>query len=358
MKNKNKVLIIAEVGVNHNGSFSNIKKLIKGANIAGADFVKFQNWTANKLVTSNAKMAPYQIKNTKFQKSQLDMLTPLELNKKIYPKIIKETKRNNIKFLSSPFDEENYVFLKQKLKQKIIKIPSGEIQNYLMLSKANIKKDKLFISSGMANLKEISETLNFLVKDEIYKFIRGKIHIKKNNNYNTLKKNVVLMHCVTDYPVRDNFANLRSINTLKNNFQLTTGYSDHTLGIEAPLIAASLGAKLIEKHITLDNKMKGPDHKASLNLSDFKIMVSSIRKFEKMIGDGVKKLQNCEKENLKIARKSIIANKNISKGESFTLENLTLKRPATGVSSKFFFKYIGKKSKYNYEFDDLIKSQK
>ena len=169
MKKRSKILIIAEVGVNHNGSFSNIKKLIKGAKKADADFVKFQNWSANKLVTANAKMAPYQIKNTKSEKSQIDMLKPLELKRSIYPKIIKQTKKNNIKFLSSPFDEESFLFLKKNLGQKIIKIPSGEINNFLMLSKANIKKDKMFISTGMANMHEIAETLNFLAKDKIYK---------------------------------------------------------------------------------------------------------------------------------------------------------------------------------------------
>ena len=165
------------------------------------------------------------------------------------------------------------------------------------------------------------------------------------------------MHCVTDYPVQDKFANLKSIETLKKNFQLTIGYSDHTLGIEAPLIAVSLGAKLIEKHITLDNDMKGPDHKASLNINDFVKMVSSIRKFENMIGNGIKKLQKCEKENLKIARKSLVANTRILKNEKFSEKNLTVKRPATGVSSKNYFKYLGKKSKYNYKFNDLIKFQ-
>jgi len=355
---KNKILIIAEVGVNHNGSFSNIKKLIKGAKKADADFVKFQNWTANRLVTDKAKMAPYQIKNTKFKKSQIEMLKPLELDKSIYPKIIKETKKNNIKFLSSPFDEESYMFLKKKLNQKFIKIPSGEINNFLMLSKVNIKKDKLFISTGMADLKEISEALNFIVKDKIYKFINNSIKIKKNKNYYVLKKNIILMHCVTDYPVKDEFANLLSIKTLKKNFHLPVGYSDHTLGIEAPLIAVSLGAELIEKHITLNNNMKGPDHKASLDIKNFIKMVASIRKYQKMIGNGIKKLQICEKENLKIARKSLIANKDILKNEKFSIKNLTVKRPGTGVSSKFYFKYLGKKSKFNYRFNDIIKPQK
>ena len=165
------------------------------------------------------------------------------------------------------------------------------------------------------------------------------------------------MHCVTDYPVKEGFANLKCIETLKNNFQLTTGYSDHTLGIEAPLIAVSLGAKLIEKHITLNNKMKGPDHKASLNLKDFGKMVLQIRKYQNMIGNGIKKLQSCEKENLKVARKSLVAKKQIIKGEKFDLNNITVKRPASGISSKFYFKYIGKKSKFNYSQDDLIKFQ-
>lgn len=227
-----------------------------------------------------------------------------------------------------------------------------------MLSKVNIKKDKLFISTGMADLKEISEALNFIVKDKIYKFINNSIKIKKNKNYYVLKKNIILMHCVTDYPVKDEFANLLSIKTLKKNFHLPVGYSDHTLGIEAPLIAVSLGAELIEKHITLNNNMKGPDHKASLDIKNFIKMVASIRKYQKMIGNGIKKLQICEKENLKIARKSLIANKDILKNEKFSIKNLTVKRPGTGVSSKFYFKYLGKKSKFNYRFNDIIKPQK
>ena len=263
IKQHNKVIVIAEVGVNHNGKIKIAKKMIKIAKNCGADYVKFQNWKANNLVTENAKMAPYQIKKKKKKQRQIDLLKPLELKKNDYFILKTFANKNKINFLSSPFDEENYLFLTKNLKCKEIKIPSGEINNFLMLSNINLKKEYIFISTGMSNLEEIAHTLNFIAKKKVFKVKKSRIIINDKKKLLFLKKRLCLLHCVTDYPVDDKFANLNAIKTLEKEFQLNVGYSDHTAGILAPIIAASLGAKVIEKHITLNKRSKGPDHKAS-----------------------------------------------------------------------------------------------
>ena len=352
--NKKKIIIIAEIGVNHNGNINLAKKLIILAKKCGADFVKFQNWKAEDLVTRDAKMAKYQIHNTKKKIKQLDLLRPLELNEKNYFEIENFAKKNRIKFLSSPFDEKNFEFLSKKIKSKVIKIPSGEINNYLMLSKVKLNKHKILLSTGMSNLKEITNTLNFIIKDKIYFFKKGKVKILKKKKLNYFRKKICILHCVTDYPVSEEFANLKAIKTLSNSFQLPVGYSDHTLGVEAPVIAASLGAEIIEKHITINKKLKGPDHKASLSPPEFKNMVKKIRNFEKMLGNGLKLPQKCEIKNMKIARKSIVARKKINKGEKFDINNITVKRPAGGLDPSVYFHMIGKLSKKNYKKDEKI----
>ncbi len=352
---KNKVIIIAEIGVNHNGKVNIAKKLIMAAKKSGANYVKFHNWKAEDLVTNGANMAPYQIKNAKKKMTQIEMLRPLELsNDKIYL-LKKFSEKNKINFLSSPFDEKNFLYLSNFLKCKLIKIPSGEINNYLMLSKSDLKKHKLIISTGMSNLKEIAETVNFIAKTKIFKILNDNIRIINKKKHQYIKNRIYILHCVTDYPVADQFANLSCIKTLKDKLQLNIGYSDHTLGVVAPLIAVALGAQIIEKHITLNNKMKGPDHRASLNPTEFKKMCSYIRKYELMMGNGVKKIQKCEIQNFKIARKSIYARTFIKKGDLFTLKNLSVKRPAEGISPNKYFKVVGKKSNKNYKIDQLIK---
>ncbi len=350
----NKINIIAEIGVNHNGNMNLAKKLIKQAKDCGADFVKFQNWKAEKLVTKSAQMAQYQKRNTKKKFKQIDLLKPLELKEKDYFGLHKFSKNMKIEFLSSPFDEESCQFLIQQLKCKIIKIPSGEINNFLMLSKIDLKKQKIYISTGMANLSEIAECINFVAKSKVYLIKRNKIKIKKKSKLNFLKKRIILMHCVTDYPVSDKYANLKAIKTIKDTFQLPVGYSDHTQGIIAPIIAATLGAKLIEKHLTYDQKLKGPDHKASLNPHQFKLMVKNIRSFEQMLGSGIKSPQICEIKNMKVARKSIVAKRKIKIGEHFNFKNITVKRPSGGKDPSKFFKVIGKKAKKNYVTDQKI----
>jgi len=352
-KNK-KINIIAEIGVNHNGKINLAKKLIRHAKYSGADFVKFQNWKAASLVTQNAKMATYQIKNTKKKIKQIDLLKPLELKEQDYFLLKDFANQTNIRFISSPFDELSYKFLANKMKCKIIKIPSGEINNFLMLDNVNLSRHKLFISTGMASMSEIVNCLNFIAKTKVYKINKDKIKILNKKKLNFLKKKIILMHCVTDYPVSENFANLSAIKTMKEAFQLPIGYSDHTKGNIAAIIAVSFGAVLIEKHLTYNKNLNGPDHKASLNPAEFKIMVQNIRTFEKMVGNGIKSPQICEKGNMNIARKSIVAKQKIEIGETFTMKNITVKRPAGGKDPSKFFKFLGKKAQKNYIKDQKI----
>ena len=352
---KEKIFIIAEIGVNHNGNLSLAKKLVVAAKKSGADAVKFQNFTAEKLVTKNAKKAPYQVKNTKNNKSQFEMLKKLELKKNYYFKLLKFCKSKKIEFLSSVFDAESISFLTKKLKINKIKIPSGEITNTLILDKLNLKDYYVILSTGMSNLQEIINAINTIARKKIYKLVNKKILINNKKEFNKIKEKIIVMHCVTDYPVENKYANLQCINTLQNDLKVQIGYSDHTKGILAPLIAVSKGAKIIEKHFTLDNNMSGPDHSASLNPSEFKKMVDDIRTFETMNGKGIKKLFKCEKINKKVVRKSLVANTFIKKGEKFTYKNITTKRPGYGICSSKIKEYINKISKKNYQLDDLIK---
>jgi N-acetylneuraminate synthase len=351
---KNKIFIIAEIGVNHNGNLSLAKKLILAAKKSGADAVKFQNFTAEKLVTKNAKKAPYQEKNTKNNKPQFDMLKKLEFKKDYYYELLKFCKSKKIKFLSSVFDGESIDFLKNELKINTIKVPSGEITNPLILDRLNLEHYYIILSTGMSSIKEIVNAINIISKKVVYKIVNKKIIINNKKEFNIIKKKLIVMHCVTDYPVEDRYANLQCINTMQNDLKIEIGYSDHTKGIIAPLIAVSKGAKVIEKHFTINKNMKGPDHLASLNPQEFKKMVESIRTFEKMNGVGIKKMFNCERINKKIARKSLIANTVIKKGERFTYRNITTKRPGNGVCSSKFKKYINMISKKNYQPDDFI----
>ncbi|MDA7780399.1 N-acetylneuraminate synthase family protein [Candidatus Pelagibacter sp.] len=349
-----RVIIIAEAGVNHNGKIKLAKKLIDIAKNCGADFIKFQNWQAKDLVTNYAKMAPYQIKNTKKNFNQIELLKPLELKKKYYPVLKKYSKIKKIGFLSSPFDEKNYRYLTKELGCKLVKIPSGEINNFFMLNEVDLKKEKLIMSTGMSNLKEIAQAINFIAKSKVYKVHNNKVKLLNIKKYNYIKDKISLLHCVTDYPVQEKFANLKCIKTLINNFKLNVGYSDHTSGILAPIIAVSLGAKIVEKHLTINKKMSGPDHKASIEENEFLEMTKNIRSYEKMIGTGFKDIQKCEIKNMKIARKSIVARTKILKGEIFNFSNLTAKRPASGKRPSDLFEYLGKRSKKIYKKDDLI----
>ena len=285
-----RVFVIAEAGVNHNGNIKIAKKLIDVAANAGADAVKFQTFKAENLATKNLKKASYQ-KNINNKENQFDMLKKLELNEKMHLQLIKHSKKKNIKFLSSPFDHESIEML-HKLGLDIIKIPSGEITNLPYLRHIGKLKKKIILSTGMANIIEIKNALNILLKS------------------GTKKKNITVLHANTEYPTPMKDVNLRAMITIGKKFDINIGYSDHTLGIEVPLAAVAMGASCIEKHFTLDCNMEGPDHKASLEPNQLKTMVLAIRNIETALGSSIKKLSNSEKKNLNIVRKSIVAKSN------------------------------------------------
>lgn len=325
-----KVFIIAEAGVNHNGSLDLAKKLVDKALEAGVDCIKFQTFKSENLVSMSAQMAEYQKENLGKDESQYKMLKELEISFEEFKELKKYCEEKNIMFLSTPFDLESCDFLND-LDMKIFKIPSGEITNLPYLRKINSFGKKVILSTGMANLNEIQDALNVL-KD----------------------CDVSLLHCTTEYPCPYDNVNLNAIDTLKKEFKLEVGYSDHTQGIEVPIAAVAKGATIIEKHFTLDRNMEGPDHKASLEPNELKQMVTSIRNIEKAFGNGTKEPQECEKKNIEIARKSIVAKINIKKGEIFTENNLTTKRPGSGISPMKWDFIIGKTATKDYQEDELI----
>lgn len=330
-----KIIIIAEAGVNHNGDLNLAKKLVQEAAYAGADYVKFQSFDTEDIVTKDAKQASYQEKNTKTKQSQYDMLKKLELDKKAHIELIKECEKCGINFLSTAFDLKNIELLNE-LGLEIFKIPSGEITNLPYLKAIARLNKKVFMSTGMSNLAQIQEALDILCK------------------YGTKRKNITLLHCNTQYPTPFEDANLNAMLTLKDAFKLDVGYSDHTQGISVALGAAALGALVIEKHFTLDKSMQGPDHKASLEPCELRAMIKGIREIEMALGDGIKRISKSEKENAKIARKSLVALKDIKKGEILSEENLGTKRPANGISAIRYDEYIGKKALKNYKKDEFI----
>ena len=332
---KSKIIIIAEAGVNHNGKLSEAKKLIKAASLAGADYVKFQTYDPDSMIRKKTKLANYQKKNIKSNVTQYKMLKKYKLNENWYESLITYSKKNNIKFLSSPFDIKSILFLK-KFNLDFIKIPSGEIDNIPYLIKIAQLKKKIILSTGMSNFEEVSKA------------------IKVFKNAGLKKKYINILHCHSDYPSKPINLNLKVLLNLRSKLGVNIGYSDHSEGLEAPIISVAYGAKIIEKHLTLNRKSKGPDHKASLEPDIFKKMVQSIRIAEKMIGDGIKKPTNAELKNKILVRKSIVASKNIKKGEKFTENNITTKRPALGKSPMLFNKLINKRAKLNYKKDDYI----
>ena len=333
---KQKTIIIAEIGVNHNGNINLAYKLIDKAAEAGADFAKFQTSIADYHISKHAEKAEYQKKNTNKNESQVQMARKLCLKVSDFPKIYNYCKKKKIKFLSSPFDIPSIKFLK-RYNKNFYKIPSGEITNLPYLEEIGKLKSKIILSTGMSSIKEISEAIKILI------------------NFGTKKRDITILHCNTEYPTPYEDVNLRAMVEMKNFFNCTVGYSDHTSGIIVPIMAVSLGAKVIEKHLTLDRKMTGPDHKASIEPFEFTDMVQKIRLAEKILGSSEKKITKSEKKNIKIARKSIVASKKIFKGEIFTIDNLLVKRPFVGISPMNWYKIIGKKAKKNFDEDEIIK---
>ena len=327
--------IIAEAGVNHNGSIKIAKRMIDAAVRAGADAVKFQTFVPEEIVCRNAPKAGYQKRTMGSRGSQLDMLKRLALDDNAHRELFGYCSRKGISFLSSPFDMRS-IDLLNDLGLKVFKIPSGEITNLPYLQKIGNLKRQIIMSTGMTDLEEIDRALKILIKA------------------GTTKKNITLLHCNTEYPTPFADVNLLAMVAMKKRFGVKVGYSDHTPGIEVPVAAVALGAEVIEKHFTLDRKMKGPDHKASLEPKELKVMVSAIRNVEKAIGNGIKRPSPSEMENRTIVRKSIVASRNIKKGEAFSEENITTKRPGTGINPMLWNNVIGRKAMKSYRENDPI----
>ena len=331
----NKIFIIAEAGVNHNGSIRLAKQLVDVAANSGADAVKFQTFKTENSVTKYAKKAKYQNNNSNSKESQFNMLKKLELDKKAHIELISYCKTKNIMFLSTPFDLGS-IDLLNNLKLPIFKIPSGEITNLPYLRKVGALNKKIILSTGMADIEEIEDALDVITKA------------------GTNKKKITILHATTMYPTPIQDVNLNAMLTIGEKFNINYGYSDHTLGIEIAISAATLGASIIEKHFTLDKSMKGPDHKASLNPSELVDMIKAIRNIEIALGSGIKKPSINEQANITIARKSIVAKKTIKIGETLTEHNITIKRPGTGLNPMKWDNIIGSIASKNYQKDELI----
>ena len=325
MKLKNKVTVIAEAGVNHNGLLKNALKMVDVASKAGADYIKFQTFDPKSLANSNLGLAKYQKKNSG-QNSHLKMLSKLSLSEKEFRKILNRCKKKKIKFLSSPFDIFSINILK-KLKVNIFKIPSGQIDDVPYLQYLGALKKKIFLSTGMSTLLEIKKAIRIILS-------KG-----------TPKKNIEILHCVSQYPAEKKNLNLNSIKFLQNNIKLPVGFSDHSLGYNASLIAIGLGSRVIEKHFTLNKKMAGWDHAISADPKEMKKLVLSTKLCKKILGKFNRSLSNEEKKSSKIMRRGIYANKEIKKGDKFNDENIILQRPETKLNANFYSKIIGKKSK-------------
>ena len=330
------VFIIAEAGVNHNGSIKIAKELIDVAVNSGANAVKFQTFKASSLVSKNAKKAQYQKENINtVDDSQYSMLKKLELDTESHKELMTYCDSKNIIFLSSPFDHSSIELL-NALGLQIFKIPSGEITNLPYLRHVGALNKEVILSTGMANLGEIENALDIL------------------KNSGTLQENITVLHANTMYPTPLEDVNLKAMVTIGRAFDVAYGYSDHTLGIEVPISAVAMGARVIEKHFTLDKNMTGPDHKASLEPHELDAMVESIRNIELALGSSIKKPSSSEKPNMDIARKSIIAKCNIKKGELFSEDNLSIKRPGNGISPMRWDEIIGIQSSKNYKEDEII----
>lgn len=335
---KNKVMdkgifIIAEAGVNHNGDINIAKRLVDAASESRADAVKFQTFIGEKFISSKAEKAEYQKKTVGETGSQLDMIKKLELPQDAFRVLKEYCEKKKIKFMSTAFDIDSAKFLND-IGVDVFKIPSGEITNYPLLKVIGQFKKRVIMSTGMSEIPEIKAAIDIL------------------KQYGT--NDISVLHCNTQYPTPMEDVNLKAMQQLRNELDLPIGYSDHTLGIEVPIAAAALGAEIIEKHFTMDRNMEGPDHRASLEPDELKKMVEGIRNIEKALGDGIKRVSPSEKENILTARKSIVATMKIQEGDRFTEENLTTKRPGSGISPMMWEKLIGKKAKREYNQDDLI----
>lgn len=332
----NKVIIIAEAGVNHNGSIELAKQLVDKAVEAGVDYIKFQTFKTEKLVAKSAQMASYQKKNIGTEdNSQFAMLKKLELSPSQHEELITYCKEKGIKFFSTAFDLDSIDYL-HSLNLGLWKIPSGEITNYPYIKKIAQYGEPVIVSTGMCEMQDIENAVATLLK------------------WGTKKEDIIILHCNTEYPTPYQDVNLKAMDAIREKFGVEVGYSDHTKGIEVPIAAVALGATVIEKHFTLDRNMEGPDHKASLEPDELKAMVSAIRNIEQAVGDGIKKVTDSEKGNIAVARKSIVASRNIKKGEILSEDNLTVKRPGTGISPMRWEEVLGQIAKRDFSEEELI----
>ena len=353
-------LIIAEAGVNHNGNEHLAYKLVDAAHKAGADIVKFQTFKAAKLVTADAEQANYQTNNTQKKESQLSMLSRLELSYEFHKDLLEYCDKLGIEFLSTAFDSESLKFLVSDLKLKKLKIPSGDLTNSpLLLEHARTGCD-LIVSTGMATLAEIESALGVIAFGYIAQQ-KDKPSIKafeeayySELGQKLLKEKVTILHCTTEYPAPMRDINLRAMDTIASAFKLPVGYSDHSAGINVPIAAVACGARIIEKHFTLDKNLEGPDHKASLEPIELEAMVQGIRQIELALGDGLKGPRPSEIGNKSVARKSLVAERDIVKGTVFNQENLSIKRPGSGLNPIHYWTLLGKEAKSDYKIGDLI----
>ena len=356
--NDNKVFIVAEAGVNHNGSAKKALELVDAAVYAGADAVKFQTYKTEQYVTKRAEKAQYQKNTTGINEGQFEMIKNLELNYDVYFELQKKCLKNNIKFLSTAFDHESLNFLVTKLNLETLKIPSGEITNGPYLLEHAKYKKKMIVSTGMTTLDEIETSLGVIAFGLLKKSNPNTKSFQDTYNSDEGKKilneYVTLLHCTSNYPADFSEINLDAMIELKNKFNLPVGYSDHSEGTLVSIAASAMGAKYIEKHFTLDKRLPGPDHLASLEPDELKLMVNSIRDIEIIKGSKIKKPQSSEIENQKVVRRSIVATNKINKGEIFNENNIGLKRPASGKSPMQYWELIGKISHKNYNTDDNI----
>ncbi|MEE0974523.1 MAG: N-acetylneuraminate synthase [Muribaculaceae bacterium] len=336
MNNNRHTVIIAEAGVNHNGSLEMAKKMVDAAADAGVDYVKFQTFCSELLVTASAAQADYQRREAQSEdSSQLAMLRKLELSHADHLALVDYCKQKGVKFLSTAFDLPSVDFL-DGLGVDFWKVPSGEITNLPYLCKIAATRRPIVMSTGMSDLDTVKESLDFLLGE------------------GAERKDITLLHCNTEYPTPFADVNLNAMITLRNELGVATGYSDHTLGIEVPVAAVALGAEVIEKHFTLDRNLPGPDHKASLLPDELKAMVSAIRNIEKALGTGLKRVTDSEAKNIVAARKSIVAAVAIKAGEVFTEENLTVKRPGNGLSPMKWYDVVGRQASRDYQPDEPI----
>ena len=330
-----RVFVIAEAGVNHNGLIEKAYDMIQVAKVAGADAVKFQTAIPELVMTRDAEKAEYQMDKTDVGETQLEMAKKIHLPLDAYEKLKAECEKHEIEFMSTAFDEVSIETLK-KLDLKRFKIPSGEITNLPYLRHVGQVGKPIIMSTGMATLTEVRAAMEILLTAGLQ------------------KEDLTILHCNTAYPTPMEDVNLRAMLTIRDKLGVMVGYSDHTLGIEVPVTAVAMGASMIEKHFTLDRTLPGPDHAASLEPNELKAMVKAIRNIEKAMGNGLKKPTPSEEKNIPIARKSIVAKKNIKKGERFSEDNLTVKRPGTGISPMEWETYIGKFADREYRADELI----